>query len=83
MPKHEAIKPLALLCAFFILPTTGCDDSSNKTAQAPAAPEVKVITLATQSQAITSNHKQSPANYRAALWRIGLLMCVLRFPELC
>lgn len=66
MPKHEAIKPLALLCAFFILPTTGCDDSSNKTAQAPAAPEVKVITLATQSQAITSELPGRTLAYRVA-----------------
>lgn len=66
MPKHEAIKPLALLCAFFILPTTGCDDSSNKTAQAPAAPEVKVITLATQSQAITSELPGRTLAYRIA-----------------
>jgi membrane fusion protein (multidrug efflux system) len=66
MPKHEAIKPLALLCAFFILPTTGCDDSSSKTAQAPAAPEVKVITLATQSQAITSELPGRTLAFRVA-----------------
>jgi membrane fusion protein (multidrug efflux system) len=66
MPQHEAIKPLALLCAFFMLNTTGCDDSSVQNAEAPSAPEVKVITLATQAQAITTELPGRTLAFRVA-----------------
>ena len=54
MPNNVAIKPLALLCAFTVLNLTGCHDSSEKVAKTPDAPSVKVITLKTQSLAVST-----------------------------
>lgn len=66
MPHHVAIKPLALLCALISLTLTGCDNSSGNTAQAPQVPDVKVITLATQSQAITTELPGRTTAFRVA-----------------
>ncbi|MEG3130914.1 efflux RND transporter periplasmic adaptor subunit [Pantoea cypripedii] len=66
MPNNVALKPLALLCAFTILSLTGCDDSSGKTAQAQEAPEVQVLTLNTQSLAVSTELPGRTSAFRVA-----------------
>lgn len=66
MPNNVAIKPVALLCALVILNLTGCDNSTGKSAQAQAAPEVKVATLATQPLAITTELPGRTSAFRVA-----------------
>ncbi|QGY32995.1 efflux RND transporter periplasmic adaptor subunit [Pantoea cypripedii] len=66
MPNNVALKPLALLCAFTILSLTGCDNSSGKNAQAQEAPEVQVLTLHTQSLAVSTELPGRTSAFRVA-----------------
>ncbi|WP_017346004.1 efflux RND transporter periplasmic adaptor subunit [Pantoea sp. A4] len=66
MPINAAIKPLALLCAFVILNTTGCDNASSDTDQVQQAPEVQVLTLATQAQSMSTELPGRTLAFRVA-----------------
>ncbi|EXU75638.1 efflux RND transporter periplasmic adaptor subunit [Erwinia mallotivora] len=66
MPKNVAIKPLALLCALVISTLTGCDQSSEPTAQAQDAPEVKVLTLVSQDLPVITELPGRTSAFRVA-----------------
>jgi len=67
MFKTVAIKPLALLCAFgFTLTLAACDNKPDQVAANPQNPEVKVITVKTESLKVTTDLPGRTAAFRIA-----------------
>jgi membrane fusion protein, multidrug efflux system len=67
MFKTVAIKPLALLCAFgFTLTLAACDNKPDQVAANPQNPEVKVITVKTESLQVTTDLPGRTAAFRIA-----------------
>lgn len=66
MPDKVALKPLAILCALFILNLTGCDDAANNKASSSEAPEVQVMTLQPQSLPMSTDLPGRTSAYRVS-----------------
>ena len=66
MPDKMALKPMAILCALFILNLTGCDDSANNKTSSSEAPEVQVMTLQPQALPMSTDLPGRTSAYRVS-----------------
>ena len=66
MPDKVALRPMAILCALFILNLTGCDDSANNKTSSSEAPEVQVMTLQPQALPMSTDLPGRTSAYRVS-----------------
>lgn len=66
MPDKVALRPIAILCALFILNLTGCDDSANNKTSSSEAPEVQVMTLQPQALPMSTDLPGRTSAYRVS-----------------